>query len=413
MNKEQLTLFEKNTSNKPLALSSRPQNLDDFKGQEHIIKRIANIKDDYMPHIVLSGPPGCGKTTLAQILAKKFKLELHSFNAVLSGVSELRKIIKTAISTKEQTGNPCVIFIDEIHRFNKAQQDALLPHLEASDFILLGATTENPNTSLNKAILSRIQCWRLNALDEKDIKTIITNVKNDHDLDLSETILNYIAKHNNGDARAALNQLELLLQNKAKLNSLSDEEIIDKLLFSIRRYDKNSERHYDVISAFIKSIRGSDIDSALLWLAVMLDGGEDVEFIARRMIILASEDIGNADPRALQVSCNAHYAIKNIGMPEARIILAQACTYLAQAPKSNSSYLAIDKALDYVRKNPTIEVPPHLRNHHPKKKEYKYPHNYPKHWVQQSYQNENQQFFKSSLMGHESFQVDFMNKVKN
>ena len=145
----------------------------------------------------------------------------------------------------------------------------------------------------------------------------------------------------------------------------------------------------------------------------MLDGGEDVEFIARRMIILASEDIGNADPRALQVSCNAHYAIKNIGMPEARIILAQACTYLAQAPKSNSSYLAIDKALDYVRKNPTIEVPPHLRNHHPKKKEYKYPHNYPKHWVQQSYQNENQQFFKSSLMGHESFQVDFMNKVKN
>ncbi|MAX66012.1 MAG: replication-associated recombination protein A [Bacteriovoracaceae bacterium] len=409
--KEQIDLFTESINDAaPLAYRVRPKEISLFFGQNQLKERLKTLDYQNMPHIVFYGPPGSGKTTMAHILANESHHKLHSFNAVLAGVSELRKLIKEATADSLNGQQKAIIFIDEIHRFNKAQQDALLPHLEKGDFILFGATTENPNTTLNKAILSRVQKWPLYPLKNHEIKKLLLlHAKKYH---FSEDLLNYIAKHSNGDARYALNQLEILIINAKKIENQKTETIIKEYLFSNRRYDKNDERHYDVISAFIKSVRGSDTDAAILWLAVMLDGGEDIEFIARRLIVLASEDIGNADPRALQMATSAHYSIKNIGMPEARIILAQATTYLAQAPKSNSSYLAIDKALEYVRQHPTVEVPTHLRNHHPDKKNYRYPHAFQNHWIEQKYHSTSQVFFETSLNGYEKMQSDYQSKIR-
>ncbi len=400
----------------PLAYRLRPTELADFMGQNKIKSRLNSINFNDLPHIVFWGPPGCGKTTLANILAAKSKLELFPFNAVLGGVNDLRKIIARALELKELQGIKSIIFIDEIHRFNKAQQDALLPYLERGDFTLFGATTEYPQTTLNKAILSRVQAWPLESLETQDLKAILLKAREDSKLEVSEEVIDYISQYSNGDARSALNQFELLEGIKDKLDSYSLEDIKKEIFTDNRSYDKNSDRHYDVISAFIKSLRGSDVNAAIVWLAVMLDGGEDPEFIARRLIISASEDVGNADPRALQVATSVHYAIKNIGMPEARIILAQGTTYIANAPKSNASYLSIDKALAYVRENPTIEVPTHLRNQHPDKKNYKYSHSYPNHWVEQDYLNakENEvSFFESSKLGYEKQQSENLDKMKS
>ncbi len=409
----QIGLFNtESEKSQPLAYRVRPNELELYFGQPQIKAKLDNLDLENLPHLIFFGPPGCGKTTLAHILANKVNYQLYEFNAVLGGVNDLRKVIKEADADKESTGKKSIIFIDEIHRFNKGQQDALLPYLERGDFVLFGATTENPNTSLNKAILSRVQKWRLEHLKEIELEELLLSVTKSENKNIAAELLKFIAKHSNGDARSALNQLEVLFQNEKKLKTLSMEEITKDLLFENRRYDKDSERHYDVISAFIKSVRGSDVDGAILWLAVMLDGGEDIEFIARRLIILASEDIGNADPRGLQVATSAHYAIKNIGMPEARIILAQATTYLANAPKSNASYLSIDNALNYVRSNPTVEVPTHLRNHHPDKKNYKYPHSYPGHYTKQSYQNTGQTFYESSQIAYEKMQQDYLTKIK-
>ncbi|MBD65453.1 MAG: hypothetical protein CME62_09620 [Halobacteriovoraceae bacterium] len=413
MSDDQIGLFAtENAPSSPLAYRIRPKSLDYFMGQDSLKQKLASLNWLQLPHLIFYGPPGCGKTTIASILAQKAKAMLYEFNAVLGGVADLRKIIQQAKSDQELLGSTPIIFIDEIHRFNKAQQDALLPYLERGDFVLFGATTENPNTSLNQAILSRVQKWRLSQLSESEVEKILTHACEELDIELSKSILQKIASFSNGDARAALNQLEVLAHNKSKLTTMSEDKILKELLFDQRRYDKNSDRHYDVISAFIKSVRGSDVDAAVLWLAVMLDGGEDIEFIARRLIILASEDVGNADPRALQMATSAHYAIKSIGMPEARIILAQATTYLAQAPKSNASYLAINKALEHVRDNPTIEVPTHLRNHHPDKKNYKYPHSYAGHWTPQDYHPDQTQFFESSELGYEKLQQDYLRKLK-
>lgn len=415
----QIGLFEssKNSNSKrPLAYRLRPKTLDDFMGQGKIRSRLNSINFSDLPHIVFWGPPGCGKTTLANILASESKLELFSFNAVLGGVNDLRKIISNALDIKQLQGIKSIIFIDEIHRFNKAQQDALLPYLEKGDFTLFGATTEYPQTTLNKAILSRVQVWSLESLGEKDIKNILSKAQDQARLDITEDVIDYIAKYSNGDARSALNQFELLEGVKDQLSNYTLEDIKKEVFTDNRSYDKNSDRHYDVISAFIKSLRGSDVNAAVLWLAVMIDGGEDPEFIARRLIISASEDVGNADPRALQVATSAHYAIKTIGMPEARIILAQATTYIAHAPKSNASYLSIDKALAYVRENPTIEVPTHLRNQHPDKKNYKYAHAYPNHWVEQDYLNPaelKEQFFESTHLGYEKLQSENLDKMKS
>lgn len=394
---DQMGLFQKNLSS-PLAFRSRPEKLEDYIGQTSLKRKIKTLNFNNLPHLIFWGPPGCGKTTIAHILATEAKLSIFPFNAVLAGVAELRKLIQQAIEVSKLEGKKCIIFIDEIHRFNKSQQDALLPHLEKGDFILFGATTEYPQTSLNKAIISRVQVIELTLLNQNDIFEILSTAAINEDLILSEDILKFLANFSNGDARSALNNLEILSQNYESIKGKTLDEIKHQILNLTRTYDKNSDRHYDVISAFIKSVRGSDVNAAIIWLAVMLDGGEDIEFIARRLIILASEDIGLADPSALSISTSAHYAIKNIGMPEARIILSQATTYLAKAPKSNSSYMAINKALDFVKNNPTIEVPTHLRNNHPDKANYKYPHSYKHHWVEQNYlpQNFNETFYTPS-----------------
>ncbi len=415
MNQEQIGLFTDHTENSsPLAFKLRPTDLNEYYGQEEILAKVSKLDTENLPHIVFFGPPGCGKTTIAQILANRSGYEFFPFNAVLGGVGDLRKIIQETEKLRNNQGTKSIIFVDEIHRFNKGQQDALLPYLERADFVLLGATTENPNTALNKAILSRVQRWYLKPLDEKNIKTILHNALKKESIDLNTDVIDYLAKYNNGDARSALNQLEILFQHHSEIQNLPIETIVKEYLFENRRYDKDSERHYDVISAFIKSIRGSDVNAAILWLAVMLDGGEDIEFIARRLIILASEDIGNADPRAIQIATSSHYAIKQIGMPEARIILAQATAYLAQAPKSNSSYLAINEALEYVKANPTVEVPTHLRNHHPDKKNYKYPHNYPNHYIPQEYSDyRTPSFFETTNIGYEKMQQDYLNRIKS
>jgi putative ATPase len=410
--KDQMGLFEGDSnSSTPLAFKSRPKTLELFYGQEGIKKRLKSVNYNHLPHIIFYGPPGSGKTTLSTILAEEANLNIYNFNAVLAGVNELRGLIKDALSLKKTNGKLSVIFIDEIHRFNKAQQDALLPYLEAGDFVLFGATTEYPQTSLNKAILSRVQVWPFEKLDNNSLKDILQSSLKIEKKKVSSQIIDHLALYANGDARSALNSLELIL-NTENYETLSFDTIKTEVLNQKRDYDKNSDRHYDVISAFIKSVRGSDIDAAILWLAIMLDGGEDPDFIARRLIILASEDIGNADPRGLQMATSCHYAIKTIGMPEARIILAQTTTYLASAPKSNSSYLAIDKALDFVKNAPTIEVPTHLRNKHPDKKNYKYPHSYNNHWINQPYKDEDHAFFKTSGIAYERMQKEYLDKIK-
>lgn len=410
---DQMGLFQTNLSS-PLAYRLRPNKLDEYIGQDKLKNKISTLNFNNLQHLVFWGPPGCGKTTIAHILAKEARLQIFPFNAVLSGVAELRKVIEKAIDASKIEGKKSIIFIDEIHRFNKSQQDALLPYLEKGDFILFGATTEYPQTCLNKAIISRVQTIELTLLSSDEIFKILSNAAINEDLILSEDILKFLASFSNGDARSALNNLEILSENYELLKDRSLDQIKEQILNLTRNYDKNSDRHYDVISAFIKSIRGSDVDAAILWLAVMIDGGEDIEFIARRLIILASEDIGLADPNALTITTNAHYAIKNIGMPEARIILSEATAYLALAPKSNASYMAINKALDYVRNNPTLEVPTHLRNKHPDKTKYKYAHVYDNHWVEQQYlpTNVSEKFYEASLMGKESAMSEFNKQLK-
>jgi putative ATPase len=408
--KDQIGLFEKESAQKPLAFTVRPQDLSALAGQEAIHRRLDHLNIEKLPHIVFYGPPGTGKTTLANILAQQSELELYSFNAVLGGVNELRALIKSALELKTLSGKRSIIFIDEIHRFNKAQQDALLPHLEMGDFVLFGATTEYPQTSLNKAILSRVQVWPFAKLKTKHIKSILLRALKLEQKELEEEVIDHISEFANGDARSALNSLELILNQNTE--NLSLKEIKEQILHSQRSYDRNSDRHYDVISAFIKSIRGSDANAAILWLAVMIEGNEDPIFIARRLLVSASEDIGNADPRALQMATSAITAISQIGMPEARIILAQVTTYLAQAPKSNASYLAIDAALDFVKNNPTIEVPTHLRNKHPDKVKYKYPHSFNNHYVKQSYLPFNNDFFESSNIGYERLQKEYLDKIR-
>ena len=373
----------------PLAERMRPQTLADFAGQEKILRGTLGkmISQGQTPSLIFFGAPGTGKTTLAKIIANTTKSNFIKVNAALSGIAELRGIVKKAQDQRKFYGKQTILFIDEIHRFNKGQQDFLLPYVEDGRIILIGATTENPFFEVNAALLSRVKIVRLEKLSTADIKKILLRAVDTEKFIVEERALDIIADFSDGDARMALN----LLEQASFSEKISVETLGELLGEKIRRYDKKGDNHYDTASAFIKSMRGSDPDAAIYYLAKMIDGGEDVKFIARRIVICAAEDVGNADPQALILANAAAQAVQFVGLPEARIILAQAVTYIAAAPKSNAAYLAIDKALADV-KNSQGEVPKHLRDTSYKGAKtfghgvgYKYPHDFENHFVRQQY----------------------------
>ncbi|MDF2677969.1 MAG: ATPase central domain protein, partial [Bacillota bacterium] len=362
----------------PLAERLRPLNFEYFVGQEHIIGegKILNraIKADKLSSAIFYGPPGTGKTTLAKIVAEKTNNNFTTLNAVTSGIKDIKEKIQFAVDELSMYNKRTILFVDEIHRFNKAQQDALLPYVENGTIILIGATTENPYFEVNAALISRSLIFEFKKVEVDDIKKVLKRAVIDKEkgygnkkVEITEEALNHIVENSNGDIRKALSALEIGIETTEEnddgiiiIDILIAEECIQRKKVV---YDKNGDSHYDTISAFIKSMRGSDPDAAVFWLAKMIKGGEDPKFIARRIIICASEDVGNADPRALEVAVNAFKAAEIIGFPEARIILAQACIYIACAPKSNACYVAIDKALSAVEKNP-LDVPAHLKDKH-------------------------------------------------
>lgn len=385
----------------PLAERLRPRNLTEFCGQEHLLgpgKALRKmIEADQLPSMIFWGPPGCGKTTLAHIIAHETSSRFVFFSAIMAGVKEIREIFKDAEEQACQ-GIRTLLFVDEIHRFNKAQQDAFLPAVEKGLVTIIGATTENPSFEVIAPLLSRCRVLRLKQLEPGDIGNLLQKALRDPnnglgqlELQINDDALAFLAEAAQGDGRKALNTLEVaagLAQDTVISLETAQEAMQQKALL----YDKGGEEHYNVISAFIKSVRGSDPDAALYWLARMLEAGEDPLFILRRIIILASEDIGNADPRALQMAVSALQAFQMVGMPEGRIILGQAVTYLATAPKSNASYLGIDAALSEVRKSGALEVPLHIRNAPTKlMKEmgyhagYQYAHDFSGGYVQQDY----------------------------
>lgn len=350
----------------PLAERMRPRSLDDLIGQDHLVgeKGVLRraIQQGRVPSMILWGPPGTGKTTMANIIANEVKLPFHTLSAISAGVKEVREVI-----AKVRPGSKSILFIDEIHRFNKAQQDALLGAVEKGTITLIGATTENPSFEVNSALLSRSQVYTLNHLEKKHLEEIIKRALSDDEemkklkVDLKET--EALFNLSGGDARKLLNLFELVVKShEGKEISLEDEAVIHIAQRKTVLYDKQGEMHYDIISAFIKSIRGSDPNAAVYYLARMIEGGEDVKFIARRLVILASEDIGNANPTALVMATSCFQAVNLIGYPESRIILSQCTTYLASSPKSNASYMAIGKAQQAVKEKGDLAVPMALRN---------------------------------------------------
>jgi putative ATPase len=351
--------------NKPLAERVRPATLEDYIGQEHLTAKGAviaeGIKNKSLPSMIFWGPPGVGKTTLARIICKELGLHFYQLSAIQAGVADVRKVIDEA----KKLGR-VVLFLDEIHRFNKSQQDALLGAVENGSILLIGATTENPSFEVNNALLSRCQVYVLKELTEQALLKIVQDAINKDDLlkqkhiQLAET--NALLAFSGGDARKLLNILEMLCQTAQVDISITDQLVTSLLQRKTISYDKNGEEHYNIISAFIKSIRGSDPNAAIYWMARMLEGGEQPEFIARRMVILASEDIGNANPNALVLATSVFQAVQMIGMPESRIILSQCAAYLACSAKSNASYMAIEDAYAEVRKSGELPVPLHLRN---------------------------------------------------
>lgn len=396
-----------NTINTPLADRIRPQSYEDVVGQKHLLGENKPLRKFFeqkrFPSMILWGPPGVGKTTLATIIAQSGEYQFHRLSAVESGVKEVRAVLSTAEKAR-MSGERTLLFIDEIHRFNKSQQDALLHAVEKGIVTLVGATTENPSFEVNSALLSRCQIYKLSELNFDDINELIElTLKKDKvlaelNVQISPEVREYIYQLSGGDARSVLNAIDVVVNihyNEAKENnSLEINEAMLEVALQQKtaRYDKKGEAHYDTISAFIKSLRGSDPDAAMFWLAKMLEAGEDPKFIARRMVIFASEDVGNADPLALVVAVNVFRAVEVIGIPEAAINLAQGVTYLASAPKSNASYMALNIAKAEIASGVDTTVPLHLRNaptSYMKKegygKNYKYPHNYPQHFVSENY----------------------------
>ena len=391
---------------KPLAYRMMPQTLDEYVGQEDILGKdkmlYRTIKADRLSSIILWGPPGCGKTSLARVISNTTKYKFIKLNAVTSGVSDIKNAIEEAQNLLLNPSGKCILFIDEIHRFNKLQQDALLPYVENGTVILIGATTENPYFEVNKALISRSMVFKLHELSSDDIFKILKNALNsekglkDFNINISDDVLKKFSYVSNGDVRTALNDLEvaaLTTPPKADGCIYITEEIAKECVQNHKEiFDKSGEAHYDNISAFIKSMRGSDADATVFYLAKALDSGEDPMFLARRIVISASEDVGLANPNALVVANAAMQAVNMVGMPEARIILAEAAIYNANSKKSNASYLAIDRALNDVKTKDTGTIPMHIRNAVAKGMEkegyhvgYKYPHDFPKHWVEQQY----------------------------
>ena len=392
--------------NQPLAYRMKPKTLDDYVGQKHILGKdkilYRTIKADRLSSIILWGPPGCGKTSLAKVISNTTKYKFTKINAVTAGISDIKNAIEEAKNVLLNPTGKCILFIDEIHRFNKLQQDALLPYVEDGTVILIGATTENPYFEVNKALISRSMVFKLNPLTEDDIyeilkKSLISKEGlGEYNIKIEDDTLRKIADTSNGDVRTALNGLEVAvlttqmssdgyihITNEIAANSVQSRKAI---------FDKNGDSHYDNISAFIKSMRGSDPDAAIFYLARALNGGEDPVFIARRIVIAAAEDVGMANPNALVVATSAMQAVTMIGMPESRIILSEAATYVATSPKSNATYLGINRAMEDVQNKDTGEIPMHIRNAPKEGMEkmgygvgYKYPHDYPNHRVEQQY----------------------------
>lgn len=390
----------------PLAARMRPKTLEEFVGQEHIVGKgkllYRAIQSDRLGSVLLYGPPGTGKTTLAKIIANTTKSAFRQLNATTAGIKDIKDTVEAAQADLGMYGKRTILFIDEIHRFNKSQQDALLPHVEDGTIILIGATTENPYFEVNKALVSRSIVFELHPLEQRDIERLLRRALEDtvrgmgaYHAEMDADALAFLADTANGDARAALNALELAVLTTEAENGrvhITLEIAEDCIQKRALHYDRDGDNHYDTISAFIKSMRGSDPDAALYYLAKMIYAGEDPKFIARRVVICASEDVGNADPHALQVAVAAMEAVNFIGMPEGRIPLAQAVTYVACAPKSNAAYLGIDKALADVRTKRIKSVPPHLKDAHYGGAQqlghgigYKYAHDYPGHYVAQQY----------------------------
>ena len=392
--------------NKPLAFRMSPKTLEDYVGQEHILGKdkilYRTIKADRLSSIILWGPPGCGKTSLARVISNTTKYKFTKINAVTAGIGDIKNAIEEAKNTFLNPTGRCILFIDEIHRFNKLQQDALLPAVEDGTIILIGATTENPYFSVNKALISRSMVFKLEPLNENDILKVLKMALErkdglgEYNINISENTLKNIAKISGGDVRTALNGLEVATLTTAMSDDgyihLTDEDIKNSVQSKKAIFDKNGEQHYDNISAFIKSMRGSDPDAAVFYLAHALNGGEDPMFLARRIVICASEDVGMANPNALVVANSAMQAVHIIGMPEARILLSEAAIYVATSKKSNASYMAINKALEDVKTKDTGEVPMHIRNAPIEKMKelgyhegYLYPHDFPGHYVEQQY----------------------------
>ena len=415
--------------NEPLAERIRPKKLDDYLSQQHLIgpKGIltSTIKKGIIPSVILWGPPGIGKTTLANIIAMESNRPFYTLSAINAGVKDVRDIIEKA---KQSGGlftvkNP-ILFIDEIHRFSKSQQDSLLAAVEKGWVTLIGATTENPSFEVIPALLSRCQVYILNSFDKSDLIALLHRAIEKDELIKSKNVhlkeVDALLQVSGGDARKLLNIFELVVTSEDSPVEITNELVLSKVQKNTVRYDKTGEQHYDIVSAFIKSIRGSDPNAAVYWLARMIEGGEDLKFIARRLLIAASEDIGNANPTAFIMANSTFQAVSTIGYPESRILLSQCAIYLANSPKSNSSYMAINTALDVVQKTGDLSVPLHLRNAPTKLmkdlyygKEYKYAHNYENNFVNQEFlpkELENSKFYEPANNAREN---EFRTFLKN
>ena len=422
----------------PLASRLRPKTLDEVVGQEHIIAKdkllYRAIKADKISSVIFYGPPGTGKTTLAKVIANTTSSKFTQLNATVSGKKDMQEVVAKAKDELAMTGKKTILFIDEIHRFNKSQQDYLLPFVEDGTVILIGATTENPYFEVNRALISRSIVFELYPLSEENIKTLIRRAVEDeecgmgsYNVTIDDESVDFLANIANGDARTALNAIELGVlttdpSEDGKIHITMDvaEECIQKRAL---KYDKDGDNHYDTISAFIKSMRGSDPDAVVYYLAKMLAAGESIDFIARRIMICASEDVGMANPNALVVATSAAEAVRQIGMPEARIILAEAAVYVAMSPKSNASYMAIERAIAEVENNVQARVPAHLQDAHYSGHDdlghgvgYKYAHDFPNHWVDQQYvpdEIKDKKFYEPGDLGVEKELKDRLDKIKN